>query len=234
MSGQTITIEATDASGAFSAYLARPASGGGPAIVAIQEIFGVNDGMRQICDRLAGDGFFALCPDLFWRQAPGIELTDKTQDEWSRAFALMQGFDVDTGMADIQATIDVARGLEGATGKVGAVGYCLGGKLAYLAATRTDVDASVGYYGVGIQDLLGEAGRIRKPLMLHIAQADEYVDAAAQAKIHAALDAHALVTLHDYPAMNHAFARPGGVHHDAAAAAKADARTLAFFRKHLA
>src|SRR5690606_11797894 len=110
--------------------------------------------------------------DLFWRQEPGIEITDRTQAEWDRAFQLYQGFDEAKGVEDLAATIAVARTLEGASGKVGDVGYCLGGKLAYLCATRTDADCSVGYYGVGIENALDEARSIRKPLMLHIAEED--------------------------------------------------------------
>ncbi|HEY0265290.1 MAG TPA: dienelactone hydrolase family protein, partial [Rhizomicrobium sp.] len=148
--GQEITISGRD--GDFAAYLAAPASGSGPGIVVIQEIFGINGVMRGVADDLAGKGFFALAPDLFWRLAPGIQLTDKTDAEWQQAFALMNRFNPDTGTDDIQAAITHLRGLTGVTGKVGAVGWCLGGLLAYLTAARTDSDASVGYYGVNIQD----------------------------------------------------------------------------------
>ena len=162
----------------FGGYLASPGSGRGPGIVVIQEIFGVNQVMRDIADGMASRGFFALVPDLFWRLKPGVELTDKTDAEWKEAFGLMQRFDVDKGVEDIQASIDHLRALPGVTGKVGALGYCLGGQLAYLTAARTDSDASVGYYGISIQDQLDEAKNIKHPLMLHIAEADEYTPAA--------------------------------------------------------
>ena len=155
MTGKDITINGAD--GAFAGYLATPTSGRGPGIVVIQEIFGVNQVMRDLVDEFAAHGYFALAPDLFWRLEPGVQLTDKTDAEWKRAFDLMDRFDPDKGVDDIQATIDTLREPDGCSGKVGAVGYCLGGLLAFLTATRTDVDASVGYYGVNIQEKLDEA-----------------------------------------------------------------------------
>ncbi len=226
-----VTIRVPD--GEFSAYLAKPSSGRGPGVVVIQEIFGVNDVVRHVADALAAEGFFALAPDLFWRLEPGVQLTDKTDAEWQRAFGLMKRFDGDKGVGDIQASITHLRGLPGVTGKVGAVGYCLGGRMAFLTATRTDSDASVGYYGVMLDSLLGEAGNIKKPLMLHIAEEDEFVPKNQQAKIRAGLAGNGLVTLHSYPGMDHAFARPGGKHYDKASAGLADDRTLSFFRQHL-
>ncbi|HEY5411456.1 MAG TPA: dienelactone hydrolase family protein [Caulobacteraceae bacterium] len=226
-----LSIETPD--GAFGAYVARPTAAKAPAVVVIQEIFGVNRVMREVCDRLAGAGYLAVCPDLFWRLEPGVDITDQSQAEWDKAFDLMSRFDVDRGVEDIRATIDQVRGSDGCSGKVGAIGYCLGGRLAYLAATRTDSDASVGYYGVGIETYLAEAGRLAHPLMLHIAEEDGFVPKAAQALITGALKDHPQVTLHSYPGCDHAFARPGGAHYDAAAAAGADARSLAFFKQHL-
>src|SRR5690349_23704275 len=130
MSGQDVRIKSSP-DGEFAAYLATPASGRGPGLVVIQEIFGVNKVMRQIADSFAARGYFALAPDLFWRLEPGVQLTDKTDAEWQHAFGLMQKFDVDTGAKDIQACISYLRGLEGCSGKISAVGYCLGGLLAY-------------------------------------------------------------------------------------------------------
>ncbi len=219
--------------GAFSAYVARPAAARAPAVVVIQEIFGVNRVMREVCDRLAAAGYLAVCPDLFWRLEPNVDITDQTQAEWDKAFDLMNRFDVEQGVEDIRAAIDQLRGSDGCNGKVGAVGYCLGGRLAYLTATRTDSDASVGYYGVGIENYLAEAERLAHPLMLHIAEEDSFVPKPAQALITGALKDHPQVTLHGYPGCDHAFARPAGAHYDATAAAQADARTLAFFKQHL-
>ncbi len=227
--GQTIAI----ADGSFNGYLAAPASGKGPAIVVIQEIFGINAVMRDVADRLAAQGYFALAPDLFWRLQPGTQLTDKTDAEWQQALDLMNRFNPDTGVQDIQATITHLRSMAGVTGKVGAVGYCLGGLLAYLTAARTDCDASVGYYGVNIQNKLEEAAKIQKPLMLHIAGEDGFSDKAAQAKILDGLKDNSKVACHVYPGVDHAFARPGGKNFDADAAALANSRTDVFFKEHL-
>ena len=221
--------------GSFSAYLARPAATAkAPAVVVIQEIFGVNAVMRQVCDELASYcGYVAVCPDLFWRLEPDVDITDQTQAEWDKAFDLMGRFDVDQGVEDIRATIDQIRGDDGCTGKVGAVGYCLGGRLAFLTATRTDSDASVGYYGVGIENYLGEAERLANPLMLHIAEEDAYVPKEAQARIIAGLKDHPMVTIFTYPGRDHAFARPGGAHFHREDAGLANDRTAQFFKQHL-
>jgi carboxymethylenebutenolidase len=232
--GESIRIDTLDGEERFGGYLAMPAGTGRfPGIIVVQEIFGVNAGIRAMCDDWAKAGFIAFAPDLFWRIEPGVELSDKTEAEWSRAFALMNRFDQDNGIRDIEAAIRAVRALPTSTGKVGVVGFCLGGRLAYLAAARTDSDASVGYYGVGIEGLLVESHAIARPLMLHIAEEDKFVDKAAQAKIRDGLGAHPKVTLHSYAGVDHAFARVDGIHRDDAAAALANGRTLDFFRRHL-
>jgi len=202
-------------------------------VVVIQEIFGVNAVVRGVADWLASKGYFALAPDLFWRLEPGVDITDKTDAEWQKAFALMKRFDPDAGVQDIQSTIVHLRAQPGVNGKVGAVGYCLGGLLAFLCAARTDTAATVGYYGVNIQDRLGEAPAIEKPLMLHIAGEDGFSSKAAQAQILAGLKDNPLVACHVYDGADHAFARPGGKHYDRAAATLANDRTEAFFRRYL-
>lgn len=226
-----ITIEAAE--GSFGAYLALPDKTPAPGIVVAQEIFGVNQVMRDICDWLAREGYVACCPDLFWRIEPGIQITDKTDAEWQRAFELFNAFDVDKGIDDMKTTLAQLREHDACTGKAGTVGYCLGGKIAYLMATRSDTDASVGYYGVGIEGLLGEAGKIEKPLMLHIASEDQFVPPDAQEQVKATLGAVEPVTIHVYDGQDHAFAREGGAHYDKASAETANARTLAFFKEHL-
>ncbi len=227
-----IKITARDG-GTFSGYLAKPASGSGPGIVVIQEIFGVNQVMRGITDALAKQGYLALCPDLFWRQEPGIQITDKTEAEWQRAFQLFNGFNVDLGVEDLKATLDALRKTPGCSGKVGTVGYCLGGKLAFLMATRSSADCNVSYYGVGLDGILGEAAKITKPTMLHIAEQDKFVPPEAQKKVKDGLAGNPHVTIHSYPGMDHAFAREGGQHWNAQAAGLANQRSAEFFRKHL-
>ena len=231
MSGQDMEIKTAD--GDFSAYLSLPAAGKGPGVLVLQEIYGVNAGIRGVCDWLASEGFTALSPDLFWRIEPGLQLSDKTEAGNKRAFELFSLFDAKAGLNDIRASLATLRDLDARTGKAGAIGYCLGGLLAYQTACHTDSDASVGYYGVGIQDRLDDAAGITRPLMLHIAGKDRFVPAPAQTAIHKGLDGHAHVTLHDYPQQDHAFARVAGAHYDAAAATLANDRTLAFLRAHL-
>ncbi|MBL8559510.1 MAG: dienelactone hydrolase family protein [Hyphomonadaceae bacterium] len=218
--------------GSFKAYVSEPAGAPKGAVVVIQEIFGVNEGVRGKADWLAREGFLAIAPDLFWRLEPGVQLTDKTEAEWAKAFDYMKRFDAAKGVEDITRTIDAARKLGQA--KVGAVGYCLGGLLAYLTACHTSADASVGYYGVSIETKLDEAQAMKKPLMLHIAGKDQFVPKDAQDAINAGLRDNPLVTLHTYAEQDHAFTRVGGAHYDAHAAELADARTVGFFKQHLA
>jgi carboxymethylenebutenolidase len=226
-----ITIRGPD--GEFSAYLAVPATTPGPGIVVAQEIFGVNQVMREVCDWLAREGFVACCPDIFWRIEPGIQLTDKSEAEWARAFELFGLFDADKGIEDLKATLAQLRGHEACNGKVGSVGYCLGGKLAYLMATRSDADCNVGYYGVGLAELLGEAGNISTPLLLHLASKDQFVPADAQEKIKAGLSGNPNVTLHVYEGQDHAFARLGGDHYDKISADLANGRSIEHLKGNL-
>ncbi len=226
-----ITIQCPD--GSFSAYLASPASGKGPGILVIQEIFGVNKDMRDHCDRLAADGYFALCPDIFWRQEPGIQITDQSEAEWAKAFELYKGFDVAKGVDDLKVSLAHLRTVDGCTGKTGTVGFCLGGLLAYIMATDSDADCNVAYYGVGIDERLDDAARITAPTLLHIAEEDGFVPKEAQAKIKTALAGHPHVTIHSYPGVDHAFARNKGVNYNKEAAEQAEARTAACFAANL-
>lgn len=216
--------------GPFGAYIAKPANPNGAALIVIQEIFGVNEVMRTLADHYAGQGYLAIVPDLFWRIQPGISITDKTPEDIRQAFELFGKFKADTGLLDIQATIDFARTL---CPKVGAVGYCLGGLLAYLTACRTDVDASVSFYGVSIDTYDGEAGSIAKPLMLHVASEDKFVSKEAQGVIQSLAQSHSNLEFHMYQGLDHAFARPGGEHFDVDGAALANGRTTKFLADNL-
>ena len=220
--------------GEFTAYRAIPAGTPKAAIVVIQEIFGVNAGIRRNCDTLAEAGYLAIAPDLFWRLEPGIELDPDIKPEFDRALGLMGQFDQNKGIADIEATIRAARAELGDDAKVGVVGYCLGGRLAFMTAARTDVDASVGYYGVGIDGLLGEKHAIAHPVLLHVPEEDHFVDKAAQAAMHAGLDDHPKVTIYDYAGEDHGFATEFGERRSDASAKLADERTAKFFAENLA
>jgi carboxymethylenebutenolidase len=218
----------------FQAYAAEPEGEPRGAIIVLQEIFGVNEGIRRKCDHWAALGYLVLAPDLFWRLEPGIELDPDVPEEFQRALGLLNQFDQERAIRDIEAVIRAARARLPAGGKVGCVGYCLGGRLAFMTATRTDIDASVAYYGVMIDQLLGEKHGIARPVMLHIAGADHFVGPEAQKAMHAGLDDHPKVVLHDYPGEDHGFAAETGARRSEQAAQLADRRTKEFFATHLA
>ena len=217
----------------FGAYCAMPAGGRGPGLLVIQEIFGVNANMRKICDDFAAKGYIAVCPDLFWRQEPDIQLTDKTPAEWDRAFELYKGFDVGGGVRDLLSTLAYIRTMPGCGGKVGAVGYCLGGKLAYLVASRSDVDAVVSYYGVELDKYLDEVYDIRMPLILHIAELDKFTPTPVREKILKSIARNPVIIPYVYKGVDHAFARIGGENYNAEAANLANQRTQDLFAKYL-
>ena len=228
---ETASIPTLSGTEEFPAYIARPAGESRAAVVVIQEIFGINAGIRRKCDLLAEEGYLAVAPDLFWRLRSGVELDPDMPLEFQQALELMGKFDQDQGVRDIESAIRWAR-REGCA-KVGAVGYCLGGRLAYITAARTDVNASVGYYAVGVDGLLRERHAIAHPLMLHIAGDDGFVDKDAQMAMHLGLDDHPKVTLHDYEGEDHGFATEFGKRRSEDAAQIADRRTAEFFAEHL-
>jgi carboxymethylenebutenolidase len=227
-----IEIDTLAHDGKFNAYVAAPQGEPKAAVVVIQEIFGVNEGIRRKCAHWASLGYLALAPDLFWRLKPGVELDPDVSEQFQEALGLMGRFDQDTGIHDIEATIRAAR--QRGAAKVGCVGYCLGGRLAFMTSARTDVDASVGYYGVGIDNLLREKHAIARPLMLHIPTADGFVSPEVQRAMHEGLDDHPKVVLHDYKGLDHGFAAEMGQRRVETAARLADSRTEAFFAEHLA
>lgn len=216
---------------AFDGYLALPASGYGPGIVVLQEIFGVNEYMRSVTDWYAAHGFVALCPDLFWRMERNVELSGS---DWDKAIDFYKRLDETKAVEDSAAALEFLRKHPACSGRAGAVGFCLGGNLAYLLSVRFKPDCAVGYYGVGIEKSLDEATNLSAPLLLHIGGDDQFCPPEAQSQIHAALDSNPLAKIYDYPGMGHAFGRPGGEHYDAAAAELADLRSLEFFVSNLA
>jgi len=227
-----IEIPTLDGDGMIPAYVARPEGTLRGAIIVQQEIFGVDAGIRRKADGWAAKGYLAIAPDSFWRQKPGIELSPYVEEEFKQAIGHMSAHDFDLGIRDIEAVIHWIRREEGVP-KVGLVGFCMGGRIAYMVAARTDIDASVGYYGVMIDQMLGEKHAIARPLMLHIPLADHFVDAAAQKAIHDGLDDHPRVTLWDYEGLDHGFAAEIGARRDEAGAELADSRTEAFFAEHV-
>lgn len=217
----------------FGAYCAMPTEGRGPGLIVIQEIFGVNANMRKICDDYASLGYIAVCPDLFWRQEPNVQITDKTPAEWDHAFSLYKGFDVESGVRDLLSTLATIRKMPGCSGRIGAVGYCLGGKLAYLLAARSDLDAVSSYYGVELEKYLDEVHDIRMPLILHIAELDKFVPPPVREKILKSITRNNVITPYVYNGVDHAFARIGGDNYNAEAAQLANQCTRDLFAEYL-
>src|ERR1700691_5451637 len=156
-----IVIRSPDAT--FRAYISRPAKLPAPAVVVLQELFGVNADIRATCDELAAQGFIAIAPDLFWRQEPGVDLSVKSEADWQHGLRLYQAYDRDAGVRDIQDTLDAAAKLPECTGKIAIQGYCLGALMTFLTAVRAKVDAAVAYHGADTEKYLGEVENLSAP-----------------------------------------------------------------------
>ena len=225
-----ITIEGRD--GAFAAYIARPKTLPAPAVVVLQELFGVNADIRKHCDELAEQGYLAVAPDLYWRQEPGVDLNVTSEADWQHGLRLYRAYDRDAGVKDVKDTIDAVRNLPECNGKVALLGYCLGALMVFMTAVRNDgIDAAVWYHGADTEKYLGEVDGLHAPLLMHLAEEDEFISKAAQAEIKAALVKKPNATVYSYPGQNHAFSRHGGAHYNAEAAALARERTYAFLNR---
>lgn len=225
-------IATLDGDGMIPAYVVRPEGTPRGAVIVQQEIFGVDAGIRKKADGWAARGYLAVAPDSFWRQQPSVEFDADKPEEFQQAVGFMMKHDFDLGIRDIEAVIHWIRREQGVS-KVGLVGYCMGGRIAYQAAARTDIDASVGYYGVGIDQMLNEKHAIARPLMLHIPTADGFVPAETQKAMHEGLDDHPKVTLYDYEGLDHGFAAEFGSRRNEDAATLANQRTAEFFAAHV-
>ena len=227
-----ITIEGRD--GAFGAYIAQPKALPAPVVVVLHEVFGVNADIRKTCDELAEQGFLAVAPDLFWRQEPGVDLSNVTSDaDWQHGLRLYGAYDRDAGAKDVKDTLDTVAKLPECTGKIAVLGYCLGGLMTFLTAVRCGADAAVAYHGGDTEKYLGEIDGLDTPLLMHLAEEDEFISKAAQAEIKAALAKKPNTIVYSYPDQNHAFSRHGGTHYNANAAALAHERTYAFLNRQL-
>ena len=229
MAGQWIDIAAKDG-GSFKGYLAVPASGSGPGILLLQEIFGVNKSMREVADHYAEEGYVVLAPDLFWRMEPGVEL-GYTEADFGKAMGYYQRFDANQSIRDAADALKVLRARPECKSKVGALGFCLGGKLAYLAAARTDVDCAVSYYGVGIEADLAEAHNIKGPMVFHFAELDRFAPTEAREQVKAAFKGRSDVEFYLYPGCDHAFAAPERSSFDKPATLMAHTRSIALLRR---
>ena len=226
-----IVIESPD--GTFRAYISRPAKLPASAVVVLHEVFGVNADIRATCDDLAAQGFIAIAPDLFWRQEPGVDLDVTSEADWQHGLRLYTAFDRDAGARDVMETVRTTVELRESTGKVALLGYCLGGLMVFITAARYEVDAAVAYHGGETEKYLAEIGGLQAPLLMHLAEEDEFIPKAAQAEIKAALARKANATVYSYPGQRHAFARHSGAHYNAAAAALANRRTSEFLHQQL-
>src|SRR5580658_1946731 len=220
--------------GTFSAYIARPKTSPASAVVVLQELFGVNADIRKHCDELAGQGYLAVAPDLYWRQEPGVDLTVTSEADWQHGLRLYQAYDRDAGVKDVKDTIDAVRGLSEPNGKVALLGYCLGALMVVMTAVRNDgIDAAVWYHGGDTDKYLGEVDGLHAPILMHLAEEDEFISKAAQAAIIAALANRPNATVYSYPGQSHAFSRHNGAHYNAAAAHLANGRTSEFLHQQL-
>ena len=226
-----ITISGHD--GAFGAYIARPEVLPAPAVVVLQELFGVNADIREKCDELAEQGFLAVAPDLFWRQEPGVDLRVRSEPDWQHGLRLYQAYDRDAGVRDIKDTTDTVAKMPECAGKIAVLGYCLGALMTFLTAVRHRVDAAVAYHGGDTEKYLGEVDGLHAPLLMHLAEEDEFISKPAQAEIKAALTEKPGTTVYSYPGQYHAFSRHNGAHYNAKAAALANGRTSEFLKQRL-
>lgn len=216
------------------AYVAKPAgSGPWPGIVILSEVYNVNHWVREVADGYAEKGYLCLAPDLYWRQDPGRYLNYNPHDQ-QIARGLGYSMDLDAFTGDMRDYVKTLTDRSDCTGKVGTVGYCLGGKLVYLAMARGLADAGVGYYAVQLDKFLDEAATIARPLMLHFAELDEHVPQTTVALVKTATAGNAHVTIYDYLGADHGFNRHGYPPFHPEAAKVALERSLAFLARHLA
>ncbi len=218
--------------GNFPGYLALPKASKGPAVIIVQEIFGVNSHIRSVADQYALDGYVALAPDIFWRTQPRIELGYENADR-DKGIAILQKTDVDLAVADIGATARALRAMPEVTGNIAAIGYCFGGRLAYLAAALGSIDAAVAYYGGGIQNLLDQAAKITVPIQFHYAELDTSIPLEAADQVKAQFAGRNNAAFHLYPNAHHGFNCADRSTYNQHAAALAHGRTLTFLADHL-
>lgn len=219
-------IDIPTADGSFGGYLALPKGGKGPGVVIIQEIFGVNSHIRSVADQYAADGYVALAPDIFWRVQPRVELTYGGAD-YQKALELHGKLDVDQAAADVKATADALRARPEVTGKIAGIGYCLGGRLTYMAAALGAFDIGVAYYGGGIQNQLDLADKVTVPMLFHYGEKDSHIplDGVNDVKQKfAGKDAHVFI----YPDADHGFNCSDRGSYNQPASALAHGRTLTF------
>ncbi|MEL0111069.1 MAG: dienelactone hydrolase family protein [Rickettsiales bacterium] len=229
--GTEIRITAADG-GDFAAYLALPAVTPAPGIVLLPEVFNTNDHIRAVADGYAEAGYVVVAPDVYWREEAANYLP-YTDEGRAKAQSLRARMDTDQYARDLGDTVEALRARDDCTGKVGVMGFCLGGKFTYLSSVRHPIDAAVGYYGVQIDEHLDEADALKCPLLLHFAETDPHVPDATVAAIRVRMGDWDNVDIHIYPGTEHGFNRQGYEPYNEAQAAIARERTLAHFAANL-
>jgi len=220
--------------GTFDAYISKPKILPASAVVVLQELFGVNADIRRHCDELSEQGYLAVAPDLYWRQESGVDLNVTSEADWQHGLRLYSAYDRDVGVKDIKDTIDAVRNLPECNGKVALLGYCLGALMVFMTAVRNDgIVAAVWYHGADTEKYLGEVDGLHTPILMHLADEDEFISKAGQAEIKAALTKKPNATVYSYPGQSHAFSRHNGKHYNAAAAHLANGRTSEFLNRQL-
>lgn len=221
--GQMIELKAKDGQ-TISAYRAEPSGKPRGGLVVIQEIWGVNSHIRSVADGYAADGYLAIAPAMFDRLERGVVMDQYTQETMQKGFGYMQKVDTDKALLDVAAAVQAAS----SAGKVGVVGFCFGGRMAWLAASRVDgVAASVPYYGGGVPGLASEQPKC--PVMLHFGEKDQHIPVASVQELS---KAHPTLPVYIYPA-DHGFNCDQRGSYDATAAKLARERTLEFLRKNV-
>ncbi|WP_438821009.1 dienelactone hydrolase family protein [Cupriavidus taiwanensis] len=217
---------------AYDGYLALPPAGTGPGLVLFQEIFGVNRHIRTVAEQYAQLGFVVLAPDVFWRQAPR-ESFGYAGDEAARARDILLRADIAEIVADLEGTVQALRQRPEVSGGVGALGFCIGGRLAYLAAAAGLVDAAACYYGGGIQDQLQKAAAVRCPMLFHYGETDPMIPLAAVERVKAAFAGQDTAKFFVYAGASHGFNCWERASYQPLAAMQAHGRTVLHFARHL-
>lgn len=219
--------------GQMPTFVAMPASGRGPGIVVLQEIFGVTDYIKQRTRDLAGLGYVAMAPQLYWRLGSDVELPENTPEGLQQAFGYMQRMDEAQAVDDAAAALEYLRRLPETAGRAGTLGFCLGGRLAFRLAVASDPDAVVSYYGSGIGQLLDAADRVRAPILFEFGEADQYLPLEESGRIGATFGSRADAEVHLHAGAGHAFDNPSPMFHHAEASRAAWPQTVGFLRRYL-
>jgi carboxymethylenebutenolidase len=218
--------------GTFQGYLSLPPAGKGPGLLLLQEIFGVNQHIRGVADQYALDGYVVLAPDVMWRLEPRVELGYQGAD-YEKAVAMLGKLDISLTVADMVAATKTLRALSEVNGKVGAVGFCFGGRLAYLAAAEGALDVAVSYYGGGIQNALDKADAVKAPILFHYGEEDHGIPMDAVEKVKERFAKRADAPVYVYPGAGHGFNCWERASYNPHASGLAHGRTLAFLGEHI-